>query len=84
MPKAAIVTMPTPESGETKRINISIGPRVQRELAEFSTASGTSKAEVVRDALAFKKWMHDVQSNGGRILVERKIGSGDIAEIVKL
>ena len=80
---APIEATPEKESYETKRMNISIGPRIQRELTELSTASGSSKAEVIRDAIAFRSWMVDVQNKGGRILVERKAGSGDIAEIVK-
>ena len=71
------------ESGGTKRVNVSFGPKYSTMLETLSTTSGTTKADVIREAIAFRSWMTAVQDKGGRLLVERKAGSGELAEIVK-
>lgn len=65
---------------EKVRVNVTFGPRYYGYLEEMSTMSGSTKADVLRDAIAFRHWVNEVKERGGRLLVEDR--SGALAEVV--
>ncbi len=72
------------DTNQKQRLNVQIGPVVYKEISAIAEWTGKSKAQVIRDAIDFKRWASKIERNGGRILVERKAGSGNISEIVNL
>lgn len=67
--------------GNFHRFNVNFSPSAYQILQELADKSGTSMSEVLRQAIALKKWWEEVHKEGSRILIER---DGDIREVVKV
>jgi len=63
----------------TKRVNVTFSMSTYNVLAEIARERGKTMAEVLRDAIALEKWVHDEIKRGHQILVNR---GGEIKELV--
>jgi len=61
------------------RLTVIFAESTYMVLEDLAKRKGKSKAEVLRDAISLSKYLEDVKSEGGRILVER---GGTTREIV--
>jgi len=61
------------------RLTVIFADSTYMALEDLAKRKGKSKAEVLRDVISLSKYLEDVKSEGGRILVER---GNTIREIV--
>ena len=64
----------------TRRINISISDQAYETLDDIAKRKGKTISAVIRDALAFEKWLIDNQEKGASLMIER---DGKFHEIVR-
>ena len=64
----------------TKRINVSISDQAYVTLDELAKHKGKSISAVIRDAVAFEKWLVEKQEKGASLLIER---DGKYHEIIR-
>lgn len=57
------------------RVTVNFSEGAYRTLDELARKQGRTKAEVLRNAIALERWVHEVREDGGRLLVERADGS---------
>lgn len=62
------------------RFNVEFSDETLAALEELARRQGATKAEVLRKAVQFEKWLSDSAAEGGKLLV--KNGS-DVREILK-
>ena len=64
----------------TKRINVSISDQAYGTLEDIAKRKGKTISSVIRDAIAFEKWLVDNQEKGASLLIER---DGKFSEIIR-
>jgi len=64
------------------RLNVIFADSTYAVLEELASKKGKSKAEILRDVISLSKYLEDIRTEGGKILVETK--SGSIREIIPL
>jgi len=60
------------------RLTVVFADSTYAALEDLARRKGKSKAEVLRDAISFSKYLEDVKREGGRILVERGTSTREI------
>ncbi len=63
------------------RFNVEFSKETLEVLDELARRQGTTKADVLRKAVQFEKWLSDSAAEGAKFLVE---SGGNVREIVKL
>jgi metal-responsive CopG/Arc/MetJ family transcriptional regulator len=63
-----------------KRVSADFSQSTYDALKQLANERNESMADALRDAIALSKWFHDVQSRGGKILVEQ---DGKMREVLK-
>jgi metal-responsive CopG/Arc/MetJ family transcriptional regulator len=63
-----------------KRVSAVFSQSTYDALKQLATERNESMADALRDAIALNKWFHDVQSQGGKIIVEQ---DGKMREVLK-
>ena len=64
----------------TRRVNISISDQAYGIVDDIAKRKGKTISAVIRDALAFEKWLIDNQERGASLMIER---DGKFHEIVR-
>lgn len=64
------------------RFNVDFSDEAIAVLEDLSRKEGTTKAEILRRAIALEKWFQDTTSSGSKIVVEEP--NGRVREILKL
>ncbi len=64
---------------DVRRVNVNFSGQAYDALDQLARESGETMSDVIREAIALKRWVHDTQKEGGRILVER---DGKVRELV--
>lgn len=77
--KAGSEMQPTREGA--KRVNVTFAPSTYQALTSLASDRGKSVSEMLREAIALSKWVHDTRAAGGHVLVEQ---DGKTREIVPL
>ncbi len=63
-----------------KRVSADFSQSTYDALKQLANERNESMADALRDAIALSKWCQDVQSRGGKILVEQ---DGKVREVLK-
>lgn len=56
------------------RFNVDFSDETLRVLEDLAKRHGSTKAEVLRRAVALEKWFEETRAEGSRIVVERPDG----------
>jgi hypothetical protein len=62
------------------RFNVEFSEETLAVLEELARRQGTTKADVLRKAVHFEKWLSDSSEKGDKILVE---SGGNVRELLK-
>jgi hypothetical protein len=57
------------------RFNVDLSNQAVEVIDTLADEQGTSKADVLRQAISLQKWFTDVQKQGGKIVVEQPDGT---------
>ena len=63
-----------------RRVNVVISDQAYGTLEELASRKNTTISTVIRDAIAFEKWLEDNREEGNHFLIERK---GEMREIIR-
>ena len=63
------------------RFNVDFNEEATRVLEDLADAQGTTKADVLRKAIALEKWFNETLQSGSKIVVEAP--DGKLREILK-
>ena len=70
------------EISQMARFNVEFSPEAQTMIEELARRQDTTKAEVLRRAIALEKWFTDTTDRNAKIIVEEP--DGRLREILKL
>lgn len=62
------------------RFNVEFSDETLAALEELARRQGTTKADVLRKAVQFEKWLSDSAAEGSKLLVET---GGSVREVLK-
>lgn len=63
------------------RFNVDFSDEATAILDELAKRQNSTKAEVIRKAIALEKWFNDTTANGSKIVVEAP--DGKLREVIK-